>query len=49
MNLSNQLKTNTTFRENIIKMTELEIKKMTGLSFNDIRTLKLQALTLNSK
>ena len=49
MDLSKQLKTNTTFRQNIIKMTELEIKKMTGLSFDDIRTLKFQALILNSK
>jgi hypothetical protein len=47
MNWSNQLKTNKNFRNNIIKMTELQICKMTGLSFDDVRTLKIQALLLN--
>tara|TARA_R110000823_G_scaffold295436_1_gene415203 strand:+ start:330 stop:476 length:147 start_codon:yes stop_codon:yes gene_type:complete len=47
MDLSKQLKTNLNFRNNIINMTELEIKKLTGLSFDNIRTLKLQALLLN--
>ena len=48
MDLSTQLKTNLNFRNNIINMTELEIKKLTGLSFDNIRTLKLQALLLNN-
>ena len=46
MDWSKQLKTNLNFRNNIINMTELEIKKLTGLSFDNIRTLKLQALLL---
>lgn len=48
MNLSEQLKTNSNFRKNIIEMDLIEIRNLTGLSFDDIRMLKVQSHLLES-
>ena len=44
MDLTEQLRINSNFRKNIIEMDLIEIKKLTGLSFDDIRTLKIQSM-----
>ena len=48
MDLSQQLKINSNLRKNIIEMDLIEIKNLTGLSFEDIRMLKVQSLLIES-
>ena len=48
MDLTKELKINPNFRRIIIEMDLLEIKKITGLSFDKIRTLKFQSMLIES-
>ena len=48
MDLTKELKINPNFRRNIIELDLLEIKKITGLSFDEIRILKIQSMLINS-
>tara|TARA_B110000093_G_C12762410_1_gene323090 strand:+ start:537 stop:695 length:159 start_codon:yes stop_codon:yes gene_type:complete len=48
MDLLNELKINSNFRRNVIEGDIIEMNKLLGLTFEEIRLLKFQSLLIES-